>query len=750
MEFSIATLLAQFSENKLVAGKILEKNLDCQDEISREKLQIALDALEKLGIIAKERGKYRRNNTEELIEAKLRCSSKGFCFAIQDEEEAEDIYVRESNLSNAWNGDRVLVKVTKEGTRKRSPEGEVRLILERANPSLLARVIQEDEDFIAIPLDDRLLFELQLIANGNNPADAIEHLVHINVLRYPIGQYPPLAKITRILGSDAEAAADTDIVSCKHDLPQDFSDSLLNLAQELTKTITSEDLESRQDLRAIPTITIESDSDALNNWRENAFTLETTPTGDWEFGIHVVDIAHYLQEDSPLIEEAEKRGTSIYLGERILPLFPEAVKNLYSLTPETEHLTVSIVITLDQSGQVKEYNIFPSVIKVDQHLTYQQIQSLLASDEETAAEMLPLKEKLTQLFEKIIPEVKAQRSLRGSFEITLNQSQPPYKDEGRSGVIIVDSSLAVRAQLSEMIILAGKLFAEHLYALNLPGIFSHQSVPDWDELEDLLKLGVNLGLDMSLSSDEDILPEDCRHLTEVFAKSPSRKVLNHLLLGTLKAVKYSSKPGNHFGLAYQDEYTHFISPGQRYADLWNQRIIKALFSQGRDRRSSNSKKGVDLYSNSCHGQISWSVLPPSLQKELEEELHHIIHHLNEREKIAEDAEKDLRGLKKAEKMKERTGQIFKGLITGVQSYGFFVEIEDLLVEGLVHVSSLKDDWYEYRSRHSCLIGRKNHTAYKLGEYVEVEVKSVDYYRQQIDLVTVSGGVAATREDLEDE
>src|SRR4028118_1911726 len=165
MEFSIATLLSHFSGDKLVAPKLLEKKLSCQDEESLNKLQIVLDALEKVGLLVKERGKYRRVYEEDVVEAKLRCSSKGFCFAIQDAEQAEDIYIRESHLSNAWNGDRVLVKVTKEGSRRRSPEGEVRLILERANPSVLARVRQTDSGYRAVPLDDRLLFELALKTN---------------------------------------------------------------------------------------------------------------------------------------------------------------------------------------------------------------------------------------------------------------------------------------------------------------------------------------------------------------------------------------------------------------------------------------------------------------------------------------------------------------------------------------------------------------------------------------------------------
>ena len=173
-------------------------------------------------------------------------------------------------------------------------------------------------------------------------------------------------------------------------------------------------------------------------------------------------------------------------------------------------------------------------------------------------------------------------------------------------------------------------------------------------------------------------------------------------------------------------------------------------SEGRDRRMKQTKIGVNLNNLDCYGQINWNVLPPAIHEALIEDFHLLMSPLNDRSKLAEDAEKDLAGLKKSEKMKERTGQIFRGLITGVQSYGFFVEIEDLLVEGLVHVSSLKDDWYEYRARHSCLVGRKNRTAYRLGNEVDVQIKSVDYYRQQIDLITVSSGVASQNTDWDEE
>ena len=750
MDFSIATLLSHFIDDKLVAAKVLEKKLGCEDENSKDKLQIALEALEKVGVLVKDRGKYRRVYDSDAVEAKLRCSSKGFCFAIQDDEDADDIYIRESHLSNAWNGDRVLVKIIKEGTRRRSPEGEVKVILDRANPSLLATVKAENEDYRAVPLDDRLLFELDLRQNGGNLAEAIDHLVHVSVLRYPIGQYRPLGKVTRVLGSDAEEAADTDIVCCKHDLPHDFPDSVSKLTRKIATTITSSEKKQRRDLTKLLTVTLVPESTPEQfQLVENAFSLEKTKAGDWSLGIHWLDVAHYITPDSELDKIARGRGTAVYLGDRILPLFPEEVLKQISLVPEAQHRCFSIFMTLNAKGELVEFEAFPSLIAVDRQFSYEQIQSLLSKQEKIPKDIAAAVAMLEQLFFTVCPLIKAQRIQRGSFEIPLAESQCPYKDEGRMGAITTSSSLPVRSLLTELVVLAGHLLATHLTALEIPGIYCTQPEPDYEELEDLIKLGNNLGLEIVLESEEAIAPTDYQNLSSQFSKTPVAKVLHYLLHATLKPIKYNTHPGFHFGLAYPN-YTHFSSPAQRYADLLVQRILQAVFTYGRDRRHSRAKTGVNLGSSTCHGKINWKVLPPDLQGELETEIITIIHHLNEREKIAEDAEEDLQGLKKAEKMKERTGQIFQGLITGVQSYGFFVEIEDWLVEGLVHVSSLKDDWYEYRARHSCLVGRKNRVAYRLGDTVEVEVKSVDYYRQQIDLVTVRGGSALQDEDLEED
>ncbi|HEY9638484.1 MAG TPA: ribonuclease R family protein [Coleofasciculaceae cyanobacterium] len=752
MEFSIATLLSNFTDDKLVAPKVLEKKLGCHDEACLQKLQIALDALERIGILVKDRGRYRRVYEEDVVEAKLRCSSKGFCFAIQDVEDADDIYIQKSHLSTAWNGDRVLVKITKEGSRRRSPEGQVRLILERVNPSVLARVRKAENGYRAVPLDDRLLFELDLQTNKNSLDQAVDYLVHVEVLRYPLGQNPPLGKVARVLGSDAEDAADTDIVCCKHDLRRDFPDDVLKATATLPKQLRKTDLKKRLDLRSLLTVAIEEGSEIHSGGAiENAFTLEKTQTGHWRLGVHIADVAFFVAPDSPLDKEARKRGTAVYLGDTVLPLLPEAVTNRCSLVAGEDRLTISVLLTLNNAGQLVEFEIHPSVIQVDHQLTYEQAQSLLGGHQDgSSPDVEPtVVEMLTQLFFTLSSALKAHRQQRGAFDLNLSETENPYKDEGRIGALVVSPYLPVRALLTELVLLANQVVASHLQALSLPGIYCVQPLPDVEELQDLIKLANNLQLDVEFEPEEDVTPQDYQHLTQIFAKSTAAKVLTYLLQSTLKPVGYSSKPGVHFGLALDTPYTHCVSPARRYGDLFVQRVLMTLFDKGRDRRSTRSKDRVNLGHSSSHGNVNWNILPTETQQELEAQVMSLVPHLNDREKLTADAEIDLQGLKKAEQMKERTGEVFSGLITGVQSYGFFVEIEDLLVEGLVHVSSLKDDWYEYRSRHACLVGRKNRTAYRLGDRVEVQVKSVDYYRQQIDLVTVSGGSIARNEDLEE-
>ncbi|MDB9538615.1 ribonuclease R [Anabaenopsis tanganyikae CS-531] len=756
MEFSIATLLANFTDDKLVARKVLEKKLGCEDEISLQKLHIALEVLEKIGILVKERGKYRRVAEEGVIEAKLRCSSKGFCFAIQDVEGSEDIYIRESHLSNAWNGDRVLVRVLKEGSRRRSPEGEVKLILERSNHTLLARIKAVDNGFRAVPLDDRLLFELKIQTNSMKLEEAIDHLAHVEVLRYPLAQYPPLGRVVQILGSDAEAAADIDLVTCKHDLSRNFPEIVIDAAAKLPRRLLKADLKDKLDLRNLFTLTIAGvNCDA--KFRENAFSLEKTAEGHWLLGFHIADVSHYVHPDEPLDRECAKRGRSVYLGDLLLPMLPESVADLCSLVPLSDRLALSFLIAIDpRSGEVLEWEIQPSVINVDTAVSGEQAEAILTGEFQGQ----PLKViEILQGLETLRKAVKLRRLSRGSLQLNLPPNQNPYADEGILGAVLVND-LPVRSLLTEFVLLVNELMAQHLSALGIPAIWRVQGVPDTEDVQEMLKLAINLGVELALEADVDIQPLDYQHLTRAFAESPSEQVLTYLLQDTLKPSAYSTTKGFHFGLSLP-QYTHCTSPLRRYPDLLMQRVYHMLLEYGRDRRNTRVKERVNLRHSSSHNEINWNVLPPELQQELQSDLNRVIIQINDREKQVQEAEADLAGLQKAQLMKQRIGQVFQGVITGVQSYGFFVEIEvpgaesiseedisvPLRVEGLVHVSSLKDDWYEYRARQQALFGRKNRASYRLGDRVAVQVKSVDYYRQQIDLVTVSNDLVSQGFDV---
>ncbi|MGF1570498.1 MAG: ribonuclease R family protein [Nodosilinea sp.] len=770
MEFSIAALLANFAKEKTLTLKALEKKLHCDSDASQRNLQIAVDALERIGVLVKERGKYHRNIADDVIEGKLRCSSKGFCFAIQDEEGADDIYVRESQLNTAWNGDRVLVKVTKEGSRRRSPEGEVQLILERANSSVLARVKQENDEYRAVPLDDRLLFELSLLANGTDLVAAVDQLAHVEIVRYPLGQHLPLGRVAQVLGSDAEDAADIDIVYCKHDLPRAFPEAVLAAAQDLPSRVRKVDLAERLDLRETLTVAIDGPTAQVI---DDALSLDKTADGHWRLGIHIADITHYVAPHSPIDQVALKRATAVYLGNEVIPMLPPPlVGPLGSLVGGKDRLAISVLVTLDDTGHVIDYEVQPSVVNVDHQITYPEAQAVLERDNSDVLKSLGIKPKALKALEPIYDLVenllylsqamKRQRLHRGAFELNLPEYDFPadageplahyrspkfqYDDEGLLGVMVVSSGLPSRLIVTECMLLANQLVARHLKALGLPAIYRLHRAPDAADVQELVKLAENMELELALENSEAPQPKDYQHFVEQFATSGAEKILTYLLLETIQPAFYSTHPDIHFGLALTDGYTHFTSPSRRYADLLIHRVLHAVFESGRDRRSTRSKDPVNLRHSSCHGQVNWNVLPPDVQHELEDDLPRIAIHLTERERLAQEAESDLEGLKKAEFMRSHTGEVFHGLITGVQSYGFFVEIEELLVEGLVHVSSLKDDWYEYRARQQKLVGRKNRQQYRLGDQVDVQVKSVDYYRQQIDLVAVGGGSQAPEDE----
>ncbi len=738
MEFSITQLLENFSDDKLVTPKAVEKKLGISDDNkSVRRLQVALDALEKIGILEKDKGKYRRIQEEGLIEGRLRCSSKGFCFAIQDSEDAEDIYVRESRLSNAWNGDRVLVRVTKDGVRRRSPEGEVRLILERSNPTLLSTVKLVDDSYRAVPLDDRLLFEVELIPDEDNPdlSLALGKLVHLEMVRFSLGNHLPLGRILQILGDDAESTNDIDLVCCKHNLPRRFSAKALTAAASLPRGVRKADLKHRLDLRKTLTIRVGNAA---------AISIVASESG-WDLSVHIPDVATYVSAGSALDLEAHKRLRSFFLGDTVLPMLPEM--NVFN---QPEYLTMSVLIKLDHEGNLLAFEIQPSAILVRANLSYQRAQQILVG-KDTVDEDAPSQEIDTEVEELVhliakVGELLQQHS--NAIRLVLPQIPSQEADEGVRGLTIVPVTLPISGAVTEVMILANKAIASHLQSLGIPSVYLRQIPPDQGKVDDWTKLLESMGILTQLEIPEQVQVADIHNILQQVGQleqDTTQDILKYLLLSMFKTNEYVLTPSLHFGLGLiEHPYVHGVFPQNHYGDLLIQRILHTVFEEGRDRRSIRIKDGVNLRSSSAHGQVNWSVLPPETERQLIEDLEAIVPKLNQADALYHRSVSDLDGLRKAEFMRSHTGENFHGIITSVQSYGFFVEIDSLLVEGLVHVSSLKDDWYEFplingkgRARASTLlVGRRSGRQYCLGDRVKVQVKGVDYYRQQIDLMAV--------------
>jgi ribonuclease R len=581
------------------------------------------------------------------------------------------------------------------------------------------------------------LFEVELIPDEETPDLSVANgkLVHLEMVRFSLGNHLPLGRILQILGDDAESTNDIDLVCCKHNLPRRFSAKALTAAASLPRGVRKADLKHRLDLRKTLTVRIGNAS---------AISITEVDTG-WELGVHIPDVATYVTAGSPLDLEAQKRLRSFFLGDTILPMLPEM--NVFN---QPEYLTMSVLIKLDHEGNMLSFEIQPSAVLVRANLSYQRAQQILDGkvtvDEDAPSQEIDTEvEELVHLIAKVGALLQEQSN---AIRLVLPQIPSQEADEGVRGLTVVPLTLQISGKVTEVMILANKAIASHLQSLSIPSIYLRQIPPDQGKVDDWAKLLESMGISAQLETPEQIQIADLHQiLTQVnqLEQDATRDILKYLLMSMFKTNEYVLSPSLHFGLGLINQpYVHGVFPQNHYGDLLIQRILHTVFEEGRDRRSIRIKDGVNLRSSSAHGQVNWSVLPPETERQLIEDLEAIVPKLNQADALYHRSISDLDGLRKAEFMRSHTGGNFYGIITSVQSYGFFVEIESLLVEGLVHVSSLKDDWYEFplingkgRARASTLlVGRRSGRQYCLGDRVEVQVKGVDYYRQQIDLVAV--------------
>ncbi|BAC89389.1 gll1448 [Gloeobacter violaceus PCC 7421] len=678
MQFSVHDLLGLLSPERSVAPKVLQQKLSLDDGAALAQLQLVLDALEKVGLIEKMQGRYRLVANEEIVGGRLRCSSKGFCFVTPEQPEAEEIFVVEGSLKNAWNGDRVLVRLLKKASRRRKPEGEVVLVTERAHTALVGRLAEADagEDkpklLQVAPLDDRLGSVLELV-DAEIPDVAADLIVEVEITRYPLGRRPAKCRLLRVLGHANDPLVDLDLVASRYQLPLEFPQAVLDAAAQLAASAAPE---GREDLQALEVWALPGEL------LQTALSLVPTE-GGWELGLHVSDVAVLVEAGSTLDAEAYRRGLAARLRDRSLRLWPDALLERCALLPDTGRSAWSVLVNLDTTGQVRAFRWTPSLVRARGRL-----------------------ESLSEPYAAVAAALAAQGT----------------------GPLLGASDPRIFIELLE------SLIGQHLAHLHLGAPFLFEPGPQGGEVVDWLRLARACGLEVP-EADASVELTVRQYRTWLLEQPEgANRALRELLLTTLPVEQFAAEPRHHFGRDSM-AVAPFGRPLEHYGDLLVQRLLQQVHTDGRDRKTPRSKVSVDLHSSNCHGLIDWPVLKPKVQKDWEEALPGSVSHLSARLQQVHQAQADLEGFERIGRLGTQTEPL-RGLITGVQSYGFFVAVEEPFVEGLVHVSGLKDDWYTFQAREPALIGRRSRRRFQIGDTVTVKVKGIDYYRQQVDLMVV--------------
>lgn len=737
MKFTVADLLDQLSTDEVTPLARVEKALGLSLKADKHLLRIGLDGLSRLGLVEEGEDGLKRCEDPTLVPARLRCSSKGFCFALRDDG-GEDIYIRDHLLNHAWNGDRVLVRITREGGRRRSPEGGVQCILERATTSLLAQVEQREERLVAVPLDERLLTAVELpTADGVHLNQEQESVVEVRLDRFPVAQFPPQGHVARSLPVHGGPAADLDLLLTKHGLQDRSEPPKLTLKAPAAK--------DRLDLTTLPTL-LPLAWTAPEAPQLPALSLEALEDG-WRLTVHAPAIAERLGSGSALEGWLRDQGEAICLGSRWLPLLPPALAKAAAFAVGKEQDAISVALELGLDGSLRHYRFSRSRIKPDAIVDAGVLQAL--AERKPKARTMPaalkgLKDQLP-LLEQLVALTSLVRQARlaaGSLDLDLplpaldplGDLSIPAPDAGTSGWLIQLSDHHPMALLREAVLLAHRALGRHLQGLGLPALFAANAAADPADVNEVAKAALALEIPLELSPDGNA---SAAELAAVFAASDRSRVLQQQLTDTLQPVLYSDEASGHAAAGEEQAYASWCCPTLHFGDLWNQMLLVSLLADGKDRPSVRHKTTVDLASDQCHGAIDWPLLTPTQLGVYQQALSQgLAQRLNNRQRFQADVQADVLAMAQARQAEPLTGQIVTGVISGIQSYGFFVEVPPSLVEGLVHVSALKDDWYEYRSRQNRLVGRKNRRTYRLGDPVEVEVQKVDVLRHQIDLAVI--------------
>lgn len=680
-----------------------------------EKFAEVLEELESEGIIFKtKKNRYGVPERMNLSAGTFQGHERGYGFVITNNGE-EDIFIPSDSVNGAMHNDIVIARINKKAVGGRRSEGEIIRIVKRANKTVVGTFESSRNFGFVIPDDKRIFGDIYIPKSEINGAVSGQK-VEAKILVWPEKRRNAEGTIIEIIGDKNEPGTDILSIIRSFNLKEEFPGEVIKEAESFGQTVTDEMREGRRDIRDLRMITIDGE-DAKDF--DDAVSIERLPDGDFMLGIHIADVSHYVKENSHLDREALKRGNSVYLVDRVLPMLPPALSNgICSLNPKEDRLALSVMMKVNHEGTVVEHDIFESVINSNERMTYTEVYKILVEDDKN------LKEKYSYLLEdlyameELAQVLKEKRIKRGAIDFNLDEAKIVLDEKGVPIEVKKAERTIANSIIEEFMILCNETVSEHFFWTNTPFLYRIHEEPDQEKIESFAEFVYNLGYTVKGLSKAH--PKAFQELLEKVKDTKEETIISTVMLRSMQKAKYSHVNFGHFGLAAK-YYSHFTAPIRRYSDLVIHRIIKE-FLKGK----INAKR----------------------EDVLREKLPDVARICSERERVAEEAERETEVLKKVEYMKKHEGDVFEGVISGVASFGMFVELDNT-VEGLVRMSSMVDDYYVYNEKQYSLIGERTRKIYRIGNAVKVQLVKSDVDARQIEFVLVEDGKEEAEKEMAD-
>lgn len=666
-----------------------------------------LNHLEQEGLILRTRNdRYGVPERMNLIRGKLQAHAKGFGFLIPDDRDHPDVYIHANDMNTAMNGDMILVRVTSKSQGGGRMEGEVVRVVSRANTQIVGTFQSQETYAFVVPDDKRVTRDIFIPQHAFMGAVTGQKVV-VKLVSYPEGRAAAEGEVIEVLGHKDDPGVDILAIVRKFQLPEAFPEEVILEADAAPDAISEEELQGRRDLRGKRIVTIDGE-DAKD--LDDAVNVERLDNGNYLLGVHIADVSYYVREGSALDREAYNRGCSVYLTDRVIPMLPHRLSNgICSLNPRVDRLTMSCEMEFDENLQVVRHDIFTSVIRTSERMTYTNVRKLL-TDEEIEPELLERYEYLLEdfkLMEELAMKLRGRRMKRGAIDFDFEESKILVDAEGKPTDIVKRERSIAEMMIEEFMLAANETVAEHFHWLKVPFLYRIHEDPDAEKLMHFMEFITNFGY-VVRGKGNTVHPRALQSLLEEIRGTAEETVISKVMLRSMKQARYDAQSLGHFGLA-AEFYSHFTSPIRRYPDLIIHRVIREVLASG--------------------------VLPDQRHESLAGRMDDIARQSSERERVAVEAERETEALKKAEYMLDKIGEEFEGIISSVTNFGIFVELDNT-VEGLIRLSDLTDDYYHYHEMQHALIGERTSRIYRIGDGAKVRVARVNMDERTVDFEMV--------------